>query len=162
MFLRQVNVDESLMHSKGIVDLALFSSGIHIFTLKVLLLSSENMASMDESKGRNTTSLRAWSLLKTQHNNQWIIWFIKVSHLQQLTQTICSVYFGVHVFVYVLSLMGMSDCETIILWAVHDSKRISHVLCLCLRCHAYIAGFRNSGVLGGSDKRNLWKPFQTQ
>lgn len=26
---------------------------------------------------------------------------IKVSHLQQLTQTICSVYFGVHVFVYV-------------------------------------------------------------
>lgn len=49
-FLKQANVDESLMHSKGIVELALFSSGIHIPTLKVLLLSSENGASMGESK----------------------------------------------------------------------------------------------------------------
>lgn len=35
MFLRQGYIDESLMHSKGIVDLALFGSGLHIFTLKV-------------------------------------------------------------------------------------------------------------------------------
>lgn len=45
------------MHSKGIVDLALFSLRIHILTLKVLLLSSENEAGVDESKGENATSL---------------------------------------------------------------------------------------------------------
>lgn len=35
--LRAFSVDEFLMHSKGIVDLALFSSGIHNLTLEVLL-----------------------------------------------------------------------------------------------------------------------------
>lgn len=75
---------------------------------------------------------------------------LKVSHLQHLTQTICNVVCVTPLCMFaVLSLMGMSDCKPIAVWAVHDSKCISHVLCPRLGCHAYVAGFRNSGMLGG-------------
>lgn len=50
MFSRQSYIDESLMHSEGIVDLA-FSP--HIFALKVLLFFKD-MAHMDKSKGQMT------------------------------------------------------------------------------------------------------------
>lgn len=73
MILRQGYVDESLMHSKGIVDLALFSSGIHFFTLKLLLLSSENDAGIKESKGGNITSPQAWILCNISNNDLQII-----------------------------------------------------------------------------------------
>lgn len=80
------------MHFKGIVDFALFSSGIHILTLNVLLLSSENMArSMDESKGQNTESLRVQFFFEDSTQQSVNNLIIKVSHLEQLTQTICYV-----------------------------------------------------------------------
>ena len=85
MFLRQGNVDESLMHSKGIVDLALFSSGIHILTLKVLLLSSKNVASMDESKGRSTTSPPGMNYFEDSTQQSVKKFIIKVSHSQAQT-----------------------------------------------------------------------------
>lgn len=75
-FLRQANVDESLMHSKGIVDLALFSSGMHILTLKVLLLSSEKYGSCGRIKKgvKNAPSLQTCVPLKTHASHQRMIW----------------------------------------------------------------------------------------
>lgn len=49
MFLSQGNVDESLMHSKGVVDLALFSSGIRILTLK----KKESIAAVHRNDGQH-------------------------------------------------------------------------------------------------------------
>lgn len=153
------------MHFKGIVDFALFSSGIHILTLNVLLLSSENMArSMDESKGQNTESLRVQFCFEDSTQQSVNNLIIKVSHLEQLTQTICYVCILFHCspcLVYVCS----SDHRLITVWAVHDSKCISHVLFPCLCCHAYIAGFRNGAVFqwdSDKGKTHLSKPFQTQ
>lgn len=83
MFSGQGAVDESLMHSKGIVDLALFSSGIHILTLRVLLLPSEKCGRI---KWQNATLVSSLG--------EYLI--IEESYLERPTQTIC---FGLHLCV---------------------------------------------------------------